>query len=179
MSEQLNTTTTTTTTIDTENSTQIEESNETTQSSLGEIVSDKKNGGEFDDVIEKNVVVWMKDQLNKEKRRINRMGSKSIPVDVKNAGIIKEENGVILNRLELNTSFDFDKVGQIMVSESIECPVKKGYNYITVLLFANNPIPLIVPYIYLKDGQNKLTDWLFINNQFSRSRHSINEYKDV
>ncbi|KAM9968038.1 hypothetical protein ACTFIW_002469 [Dictyostelium discoideum] len=178
MSEQLNTTTTITTTATTNTETQIEETNQNTPSSLGEIVSDK-NGGEFDDVIERNVVVWMKDQLNKEKRRINRMGSKSIPVDVKNAGIIKEENGVILNRMELNTNFDFDKVSQIMVSESTECPVKKGYHYITVLLFANNPTPLIVPYIYFNDTQNKLTDWLFINNQFSRSRHTINEYKDV
>ncbi|EGC34112.1 hypothetical protein DICPUDRAFT_12102, partial [Dictyostelium purpureum] len=128
--------------------------------------------------IEKKVVAWMKEQVNNEKKRIISLGSKSILVDVKNAGIVKEDNKII-NRMELNTSFDFNKVTQIMVSDSIECPMKKGYYYMNVLLFANNPIPLLVPYIYLKSTENKLNDWLFINNQFQRSQHRINEFKDV
>jgi len=57
--------------------------------------------------------------------------------------------------------------------------MKKGYRYINVLLFANNPVPLIVPYVYQESTENKLTEWLFINNQFSRSRHTIKEFNTL
>jgi len=38
----------------------------------------------------------------------------------------------IVNRLEVDTGFDFDRVKQIMLSEPIACPVKAGYNYVNV-----------------------------------------------
>jgi len=147
---------------------------------LGEVIIEDSQKPDFDDVIEKDVLKWVKEQLNKERKRITTMGSKSIAVDVKNTGIVKEEEPVkIINRLELNTNFNFDRVGQILISDSVEVPMKKGYRYINVLLFANNPVPLIVPYVYQESTENKLTEWLFINNQFSRSRHTIKEFNTL
>ncbi|KAF2069321.1 hypothetical protein CYY_009358 [Polysphondylium violaceum] len=147
---------------------------------LGQVVIEDSMKSEFDDVIEKDVLKWVKDQLNKEKKRITSMGSKSIAVDVKNTGIVKEEEPVrIINRLELNTNFNFDRVGQILISDSVEVPMKKGFRYINVLLFSNNPVPLIVPYVYQESPENTLTEWLFINNQFARSRHTIKEFSAV
>eukprot|EP01132_Coremiostelium_polycephalum_P010398 gene10398-12769_t len=168
-------------TTTTSGSLSIENTNDNNnQPSLGDVVSSSTTSttDNFDEHIEKQVVSWMKEQLKKEMKRITDMGSRSVEVEVKNTGVIKEDNKVI-NRLELKTSFDFDKVVQIMISDSVECPHKKGYFYINVLLFTQKPIPLIVPYIFKKTKENKLTDWLFINNQFKRSQHKINEFHDV
>jgi len=66
---------------------------------LGEVIIEDSQKPDFDDVIEKDVLKWVKEQLNKERKRITTMGSKSIAVDVKNTGIVKEEEPVkIINR---------------------------------------------------------------------------------
>ncbi|KYR02641.1 WD40 repeat-containing protein [Tieghemostelium lacteum] len=168
-------------TVATPPNTTTEQKKENTESepiTFGDVIVDG-NKNEYDEYIEKKVVEWMKDQLRTEKKRIETMGSKSIEIEVKNTGIIKEGKN-IHNRIEMKTSFDFDKIVQIMISDAIECPVKKNYYYVNVLLFPKDkPIPLIVPYIYLKSADNKLTDWIFINNQLKSSNHQIKEFTDV
>ncbi len=53
------------------------------------------------------------------------------PKKVKNVGVFREEKKVI-NRVETNTSFDFDLVQQLMVSDSTPCPLKEGFHYANV-----------------------------------------------
>lgn len=43
--------------------------------------------------------------------RLNSQGQRVIPVDVRNCSVIKTDSGNWLNRIEANTSFDFEKVG--------------------------------------------------------------------
>eukprot|EP00668_Euglena_longa_P003162 GGOE01003694.1.p1 GENE.GGOE01003694.1~~GGOE01003694.1.p1 ORF type:complete len:164 (-),score=68.80 GGOE01003694.1:466-957(-) len=119
------------------------------------------------------VVDWMKAQLQKEVETIAAKGARCIPMAVKNCGVVREKPHVLVNRAEVNTGFDFDKVQRLMLSEPVPCPLKASYWYVNVLLFTDKPLPLILPYLYEKNGYNTLTEWVFINNNLARSRHSV------
>lgn len=92
---------------------------------------------------------------------------------VKNCGVVREKAHVVVNRVEVNTGFDFDNVQRLMLSDPVPCPVKAGYWYVTVLLFTDKPLPLVLPYLYERNSYNTLTQWVFINNNLARSRHSV------
>eukprot|EP01114_Cavostelium_apophysatum_P000246 TRINITY_DN10239_c0_g1_i2.p1 TRINITY_DN10239_c0_g1~~TRINITY_DN10239_c0_g1_i2.p1 ORF type:complete len:152 (+),score=22.96 TRINITY_DN10239_c0_g1_i2:32-457(+) len=135
---------------------------------------------EDDFEVETEVSSWMNNQLDVELKRIKSMQSNAIPLPVKNMGIIREKKGnkeLVINRLEINTSFDFDKIVQLMISDSTPCPMKKDFSYVNVVLFADKPLPLIVPYLYLVDKQNELKEWLFINNSLQRTRRRIDDFE--
>lgn len=83
---------------------------------------------------------------------------------------------MIINRVEMDTKFDFNLIKQIMLSESVSCPLKEGYLYVNVLLFTDKPLPLIIPYLFQKDKENKLTEWLFINSDNLRVRQRVDQY---
>jgi len=124
-----------------------------------------------------DVSQWMKQQVQAEVVRIRSLNANAIPVPIKNVGIVRKSKG-FLNRLEVNTSFDFDKVKRLMISEPIAAP-KAGYSYVHVLCFTDQAVPLILPYLYHTNPTNDLKHWLFQNNQFQRSQHCIEEYKAV
>jgi hypothetical protein len=90
--------------------------------------------------------------------------------------IVREEKKII-NRVEMDTRFDFEKIQQILLSDPIDCPYKEGYVYINVLLFTDKPLPIIIPYLYQKDKANKLTEWLLINADGIRVRHHVSGFK--
>eukprot|EP00741_Cyanophora_paradoxa_P022160 tig00021435_g21392.t1 len=123
---------------------------------------------------EELVRCWIKDQVDKEQMRVEAQGSRLIPMPVKNMGIVREGPRVV-NRIEIDTAFDFDKVQQILLSDPIPCPLKPGSNYVHVLLFTEKPIPLLLPYVYDTKvaSNNPLTDWVFLNKQLKRSHHRI------
>ena len=73
---------------------------------------------------------------------------------------------------------------------------KRGWLYVTVLLFSDRPIPLLIPYIYnpafkasgnesAKDtrrseassGDNDLKHWYFFNNSHVGIRHSVDDFE--
>eukprot|EP01095_Lingulamoeba_sp_RSL-Kostka_P017233 TRINITY_DN884_c2_g1_i2.p1 TRINITY_DN884_c2_g1~~TRINITY_DN884_c2_g1_i2.p1 ORF type:complete len:140 (-),score=30.36 TRINITY_DN884_c2_g1_i2:29-448(-) len=126
-----------------------------------------------DFVIESNVANWIADQ-----KRLKNNGANSIPLPVKNMAIIKK-NGDILNRIEINTGMDFNKIQQILISDPIDCVVKPGYKYINVLCFTDKPIPIILPYVYINDESNKLSDWLFVNNFQVEAQHKIENFQQI
>eukprot|EP00026_Physarum_polycephalum_P016663 Phypoly_transcript_17625.p1 GENE.Phypoly_transcript_17625~~Phypoly_transcript_17625.p1 ORF type:complete len:165 (+),score=29.89 Phypoly_transcript_17625:297-791(+) len=127
---------------------------------------------------EKVVADWMDMMLQTELKRIREAGSNAIPVPVKNVGIIREDNKVI-NRIEANTAFDFDKIQQLMVSDPTPCPHKADFSYANVLLFTDKPVPIIFPYMYSTATPNKLKSWLFVNNSLQQSRHQVKKFRGV
>lgn len=90
---------------------------------------------------------------------------------------IVRDGKTIINRVEIDTKFDFSKVERILISDSIPCPLKKGYSYVNVLLFTKAPIPLVFPYLYLKETKNKLQEWVFINADKIRVRHHVDKFE--
>lgn len=89
---------------------------------------------------------------------------------------IVREGKMIINRLEMDTKFDFNLIKQIMISEAVSCPLKEGFLYVNVLLFTDKPLPIILPYLYQKDKANKLTEWLLINSDNIRVRHRVESF---
>lgn len=131
---------------------------------------------------------------------------------VKNFGVVVDlsrKKPTAINRIEIDTTFDFKKVQQIMVSPGVSYPHKENFEYVNVLLFTDNTEPpMIVPYLYdtkfktqepveePEDGssianteaennrpwinvKNNLTEWLLVNSQHMRARHHIDEFHDI
>jgi hypothetical protein len=137
------------------------------------VLSDKYDV-ENDPNYSEELVHWMQQQVEQEIKVIESKGAKAIPIPVKNCGILHEKEHLIVNRVEVNTGFNFDKVQRLMLTDPIPCPVRTGYWYVSVLLFTDKPVPLILPYTYEKNKHNKLAEWVFINNNMARSRHAVN-----
>ncbi|KAF9582635.1 hypothetical protein BGW38_010950 [Lunasporangiospora selenospora] len=155
---------------------------------------------------------WIKEHVEQEVERIKATGTRITALPVKNFGIVvntTRKKATAINRIEIDSPFDFKQVQQIMVSPGINYPHKENYDYVNVLLFTEDTTePMIVPYLYdtkLKtqeavedeegtsssgantaDDQrpwinvkNNLTDWLLVNAQHMRARHHIDEFHDI
>eukprot|EP00742_Colponemidia_sp_Colp-10_P009554 GILJ01010431.1.p1 GENE.GILJ01010431.1~~GILJ01010431.1.p1 ORF type:complete len:168 (+),score=32.94 GILJ01010431.1:29-532(+) len=128
-----------------------------------------------------DVAQWMKEQMAKEIARLKTQGATVIPMTVKNTGVVKGggKKAPLINRVEVDTGFDFDKVKQIMLSDPIPSP-KEGFSYVNVLLFTDKPVPLILPYLFdSRKNRNSLSEWVFINNKLIQSRHRVNNFSTV
>ncbi|OZJ03604.1 hypothetical protein BZG36_03695 [Bifiguratus adelaidae] len=172
--------------------------------SNGTIVSDKSGVERAHDEqlgteIDLQARDWIKEQVSKEVTRLKEAGSPSLPLSIKNCGIVanmtNERRPKAINRVEVDTNFDFHKIVQVMISPPTPYPHKADYVYVNVLLFTDKPLPILIPYLYdtaLKtpvqnEGEevrdvvmkNDLKDWLFVNNLGVRARHKISEYHDI
>ncbi|KAL6069345.1 hypothetical protein QOT17_007608 [Balamuthia mandrillaris] len=128
---------------------------------------------------ERAVGEWMQNLVKEEVKRIKSAGSNAIPVPIKNTALLRKGNKII-NRVEVDTGFDFNKVRQIMLSDPVPCPLKPSFFYVHVLLFTHQPIPIILPYLFKKKRKtNNLTDWMFINNKGQSSHHQVQGWSDV
>ncbi|KAF0694575.1 Aste57867_14563 [Aphanomyces stellatus] len=147
-----------------------------------EVLTDANLANENElDEDEQRVAAWIKKQHEKELARLQSAGAKAIPLKVKNMAIVREDDGVVLNRVEVDTSFSMDKIEQILVAEeTTRVPSKKDYVYVNVLLLPKGPKPtaapvaLVMPYVYdTTVSGNTLNQWVFINNKMERSHHAI------
>eukprot|EP00298_Acanthocystis_sp_HF-20_P029654 c8564_g1_i1.p1 GENE.c8564_g1_i1~~c8564_g1_i1.p1 ORF type:complete len:203 (+),score=78.21 c8564_g1_i1:39-647(+) len=128
----------------------------------------------------KKVRDWVTNQIEQEKKKIEQNGSKCIPMKTSRMGIVYDGNKWI-NRLDIMSGQDFEKVTQIMISDVVECPndVREGFSYLNVLLFTDKPIPMICPYIFKKDKGNKLKWWLFVNSDGKRALHRVEGFNPL
>ena len=98
------------------------------------------------------VAEWCEAQANAEVARLKAMNQRSIMLVPKNMGIVSKDSEkmkrITVNRVEVGTGFNFDKVRQIMLSPRVPCPVKDGFEYVHVLLFTDKPVPIIMPYLF-------------------------------
>ncbi|KAG0257516.1 hypothetical protein BG011_003927 [Mortierella polycephala] len=95
---------------------------------------------------------WIKENVDQEVTRIRSTGTNIESLAVKNFGIVVDvsrKKPSAINRIEVDTNFDFKKVQQIMVSPGIPYPHKENFEYVNVLLFTENTeAPMLVPYLY-------------------------------
>jgi hypothetical protein len=103
-------------------------------------------------------------------------------------------DAVWVNRVELNTDYDFDKVrgcawvchmlrptccvvqvSQLLYSPPAPCPLKEGYSYTNVVAFdVRSPVPQLFPYLYDTTVEgHSLSHWLFVNNKLKESAHFV------
>jgi hypothetical protein len=129
-------------------------------------------------------------RVNEEADRLKKLGLKPIVLKAKNYGILIQDE-IIINRIEIDTGFDFEsRITQILVSDRIEYPLKSDFSYIHLILLTEKPeqmrMPLLVPYIFPNsilsndvEFVNHLKEWLLINAKGYRARHSIQEFHDM
>ncbi|KAF9400476.1 hypothetical protein BGX21_004213 [Mortierella sp. AD011] len=76
---------------------------------------------------------WINENVEREVARIRSTGTNIEPLPVKNFGIVVDlsrKKATAINRIEINSSFDFKKVQQIMVSPGIVYPHKENFEYV-------------------------------------------------
>eukprot|EP00164_Ancoracysta_twista_P008285 GFYU01011929.1.p1 GENE.GFYU01011929.1~~GFYU01011929.1.p1 ORF type:complete len:164 (+),score=38.18 GFYU01011929.1:136-627(+) len=127
---------------------------------------------------ESRIAAWVKNNAAQELSRIKGRGGNAILLPVNNTSILVEDEKTI-NRIEVDNSFNFDQVTEIMLSDELECPLKPNYFYVTVLCFTGKPIPLMLPYMYEKRPHHSLNEWVFINSNLQRSRHLVGRFSTV
>lgn len=64
---------------------------------------------------------WVQLKVDEEVSRIVGLGQRAIRLSVKNCAIVRQTKDVV-NRVEVDTGFDFDRVNQILLSEPLTCP---------------------------------------------------------
>ena len=123
------------------------------------------------------VIEWLAQKTETERARLVAQGLSPIPMTASNMGLLKGECGSITNRIEFKTNFNFKKVKQILVSDPVKCPCKRGYLHVYLVLATDNlKYPLLLSYLYESDAGNLLNEWLLINGQQHRVHHSIDDY---
>ncbi|KAI9008413.1 hypothetical protein BC832DRAFT_423677 [Gaertneriomyces semiglobifer] len=145
----------------------------------------------------------LSDRIAKEAARLKDLKLVPLVLSVKNYGVVRHNNSLI-NRIEVDTGFDFGLIKQIMYSEPVPCDWKPGFNYVHLILLAETASttamshPILIPYIYpttllpdpdttntkssssssgsTKPIKNDLKEWLLVNAKGARVRHSVNEF---
>ncbi len=56
-----------------------------------------------------------------------------------------------------------------------------SFAYVNVVLFTEKPVPLLLPYVFdkLRQPENALTEWLFVNKKGDRARHRVDGLREV
>lgn len=145
---------------------------------------------------ELEVAQWLKEEVETERKRLEEAGAKTVVLSVLNTGLVVEDVALasagrarrkgsgkaIRNRLSVDTSFDFDKVRQLMVSPPKPCPHKAGFLYVNVIMVVSDKAPpLLAGYLYDSKypGVNDLSRFRFVNKNNKTSDHDVEGYEDM
>ena len=126
---------------------------------------------------------WIRLQSEAEVKRLKQNGvERVLPIDC--SAFYTCDSGVhVANQVELITSYDFDNVCQILVSEPQPCPVKEHFAHVHVVLQTDkHPLAtlcILVPYLYDTRNckRNTLKNWVFINSAGKQSRHRVDQFE--
>ncbi|CAA17804.1 hypothetical protein POMI540_4145 [Schizosaccharomyces pombe] len=136
---------------------------------------------------------WIAEKVEEELRRLESVGAKAIPLDVKNYSVmLDEDTDTVVNRIELMTSFDFDHVQQILLSAVQPYPYDKNLMFVYLVILTPLPHPMLIPYLFAPkvvgknllpraDGlvENTLKRWTFINDKLKRSDTVVREFQEI
>merc|ERR1719221_1113068 len=145
--------------------------------------ADETNGGMDSDEVElaRKLKEWVKEQLDKEVARVEACGQKITRLSVKNCSVVRPATGNVINRVEVDSSMDFDTVQQILLSDPVAVPIeeKKGFSMCFVVLSTGKPSVRILPYIFdTSIANNTLKEWSLINSNLKSSHHRIKGFED-
>ena len=137
--------------------------------------------------VEANVAQWISQQVEKEMARLSSLNQKCIPVPVLAMCIIREtetaeaestpQAAVLWNHVEFKTTFDFTRVQQILLGETMPCPIKKGFTFVTTVLITDGRLPMIFGYLYdSKIKDSNLNNWKFVNAAAEKVRFKVDAF---
>eukprot|EP00347_Sterkiella_histriomuscorum_P012063 403370030 len=146
-----------------------------------QLLADTKEEG-----IVQKVYEWAVQLMMKEKERLKELGVEPIDLPVIDMSLLVEGKKKQINRVIFNSEVDFKKVTNILISQSIPCEIRPGYQFVNVVLYATSisQIPLIFPYVYKtrirhQYGKNNLKHWILINKKFDEAYHLVNNYETI
>lgn len=121
-----------------------------------------------------------------EKGRLKELGVDPIDLEIMDMSVLMEGKKKQINRIIFNCEIDFKKVTNILISQSVPCQLRPGYQYVNVVLYATgvSEIPLIFPYVYktrLRNqyGKNNLKHWALINKNFEEAYHLVSNFETI
>ena len=130
-----------------------------------------------DDEVEHDVKAWVAVQVAAECTRAQGLGQRVLRLAVKNCGLVRRDEGIV-NRVEVDTGFNFDTVKQILLSDPIPVPCKPGYALRHLVLSTGKPLVVLLPYVYdTTVSKNSFGLWEFQNNKAQASTHQVNVFE--
>ena len=137
-----------------------------------------------EEAVVEQVYDWAVKLMQKEKDRLKVLGVEPIDLQVMDMSVLVEGKKKQINRVIFNSELDFKQVTNILISQSVVCDLRPGYQYVNVVLYAQSisQIPLIFPYVYktrLRNqyGKNNLKHWALINNKCQEAYHLVNNFE--
>lgn len=132
---------------------------------------------------EEEVAAWIAEQSAAEVKRLKQNGVERV-LPIACAAFCTQDSGVhVTNHVELITSYDFDNVRQILVSEPRPCPVKEHFAHVHVVLQTDKhslaTLCILLPYLYdtRSSARNTLKNWAFVNSAGKESRHRVDQFE--
>lgn len=132
------------------------------------------------------IIKFIEQQVELEKNRLVEQGARILPVKIRNTALILERRGKgttpsKVNQIEFTTTYDFDNVVQILISNSIPVPHGEESNlrYVNLILLVGGPIAMLVPYIYKQEDDNNLNEWMLVNANGKCSRLRVENFKTI
>ena len=125
--------------------------------------------------VEAGVKAWVGEMADREVARAEALGQRTLKLTTKNCGVV-HASGAVVNRVEVDTGFNFDTVSQILLSPPVPIPrdVKDGFSLRFVVLSTGKPIVLLLPYVHETAAPaNDFKRWEFINNELRSSHHEV------
>jgi hypothetical protein len=138
-----------------------------------------------DDAAAAPLAEWVRAQMAAEVARLERAGVRVLPLRVKNMGIAVEREGPgkprrVLNRLELDTSFNFSAVVRLLVGPPTPVPAELSAGrgklvYHNLVLGTTSPVTLLAGYVTEPSlhPDNELALWRFVNNRLQAADHRV------
>jgi len=130
------------------------------------------------------VFEWSMAECALEKERLSKQGVSAIDLPVVDMSVLIQGSKKQLNRVVFDSQLDFSIVTEILISEPKPVPMKVGFQYVNVIMFAKSKsteTPLLFPYVFKtrlrkSGGKNNLKHWVLVNNKFEEAYHLIKSF---
>ncbi len=130
---------------------------------------------------QEQVVKWIYEQAEKEKRKLVKQKVNVEIIRAKNFGLVREEDK-IWNRIECNTSPQqhFSTIAQVLVSAPTKCTLNQ-LDYVNIILLPKDMRrAFLVPYLYdPKIQENQLSHWTFIDTPLQHHKFVIENMRQI
>lgn len=127
---------------------------------------------------------WATAECEAEKKRLATQGVSAIDLPVVDMSVLVQGSKKQINRVVFDSQLDFKIVSEMLISEAKAVPMKAGFQYVNVIMFAKGKpadTPLLFPYVFKtrlrkSGGKNNLKHWVLVNNQFEEAEHLIKAF---
>lgn len=132
--------------------------------------------------VEEDVAAFVAEQMRAECARLKQGGVERV-LPMSCTGFCTQDSGAhVWNVVEVSTSYDFDKIRAILISEPRPLKMKEHYMHVHLVLQTDkhelSTLCMLLPYIYdSRNKRNTLKNFTFANSAGKESRHRIDSFE--